>query len=266
MKRILTLITICCVAIAKVAAQIPYTDPIRTAAILRYTEQTKKTLKAQDAAQLMTGGMHVYIKEEVEATANFQKEFNEYLNRFNDVISIAAETYGLYNEILQTAQCIKNLNNVLAGCGPDNAVAAAMIPRRRKYYEEIVTTGIGIANDIRQVCFTETKMTEKERYKVILGMRPKLRKFNKDLRRITFFIHYTNFLDVWNEIMRGAIRPKTRHDIILECRNRWKTSWYGRSGLTGGILPRWSPSRQQTPLAAGGIQYARMLSNPTEVQ
>ena len=100
MKKKFVIILLVVMVGIKGYAQLPYTDPTRAATILVFTDQAKKTLNAQERAQLVMSGMHVYVKEEVEATANFQREFNEYLDQFNEVIQIAAETYGIFSLIL----------------------------------------------------------------------------------------------------------------------------------------------------------------------
>ena len=71
-------------------------DPGRVAAIELASDQAKKTLKSQEKAQLLMTTGHAWIKEEVEATTDFQREFNDYLDKFHDVLSIAAEIYGIY--------------------------------------------------------------------------------------------------------------------------------------------------------------------------
>ena len=86
-------------------------------------------------------------------------------------------------------------------------------------------TSLDIAKDIHKVCFAHAKMTEKERIKIILGMRPKLKKTNYQLRRMAMFIKYTTFLDVWNEIVDKHYKPKSRREIIERCRLRWKGAW-----------------------------------------
>ena len=79
-------------------------DPTRLAAIELASSQAKKTLEAQVKSQgLMTTG-HIWTKEEIEATTEFQREFNTYLDMFHDAISIAAEVYGIYYEVKQTSK------------------------------------------------------------------------------------------------------------------------------------------------------------------
>lgn len=212
----------------KVSGQTFYTDPGRALTILNFTEQSKKTLNAQQRAQLVISGMHIFMKEEIEATTDFQREFNEYLDQFNEVIQIAAEVYGIYHEVSQVAKNIKELNSIVSDT-PANALAVAFSSKRNKIYTDLVMTSLDIAKDIHKVCFSGAKMTEKERIKIILGMRPKLKKTNYQLRRMAMFIKYTTFLDVWNDILdKHYFKPANRQEIILRCQQRWKGAWRGR--------------------------------------
>ena len=197
-------------------------DPGRVAAIELASDQAKKTLKSQEKAQLLMTTGHAWIKEEVEATTNFQREFNEYLDKFHDVLSIAAEIYGIYYEVTQTSKNVKALGEVLSD-SPSNALAVAFSTRRNVVYRNIVHTTLDVIMDIRKVCFEKSKMTEEEKNKVISSIRPKLRTINKQLRQLTLTLRYTSFLDVWNELMDRAyyLNPATKHDIITRCRRQW---------------------------------------------
>ena len=186
--------------------------------------RTVEELNAQQRAQLVISGMHIFMKEEIEATTDFQREFNEYLDQFNEVIQIAAEVYGIYYEITEVAKNIKELNSVVSDA-PANALAVAFSSKRNKIYTDLVMTSLDIAKDIHKVCFAHAKMTEKERIKIIFGMRPKLKKTNHQLRRMALYIKYTTFLDVWNEIVDKHYKPKSRREIIERCRLRWKGAW-----------------------------------------
>ena len=197
-------------------------DPGRVAAIELASDQAKKTLKSQEKAQLLMTTGHAWIKEEVETTTNFQREFNEYLDKFHDVLSIAAEIYGIYYEVTQTSKNVKALGEVLSD-SPSNALAVAFSTRRNVVYRNIVRTTLDVIMDIRKVCFEKSKMTEEEKNKVISSIRPKLRTINKQLRQLTLTLRYTSFLDVWNELMDRAyyLNPATKHDIITRCRRQW---------------------------------------------
>lgn len=197
-------------------------DPGRVAAIELASDQAKKALKSQEKAQLLMTTGHAWIKEEVEATTNFQREFNDYLDKFHDVLSIAAEIYGIYYEVTQTSKNVKALGEVLSD-SPSNALAVAFSTRRNVVYRNIVRTTLDVIMDIRKVCFEKSKMTEEEKNKVISSIRPKLRTINKQLRQLTLTLRYTSFLDVWNELMDRAyyLNPATKHDIITRCRRQW---------------------------------------------
>ena len=197
-------------------------DPGRVAAIELASDQAKKALKSQEKTQLLMTTGHAWIKEEVEATTDFQREFNDYLDKFHDVLSIAAEIYGIYYEVTQTSKNVKALGEVLSD-SPSNALAVAFSTRRNVVYRNIVRTTLDVIMDIRKVCFEKSKMTEEEKNKVISSIRPKLRTINKQLRQLTLTLRYTSFLDVWNELMDRAyyLNPATKHDIITRCRRQW---------------------------------------------
>ena len=227
MKKIFIFLLICLIT-EKVSGQTFYSDPGRLLVVKLFTEQSRKTLNAQQRAQLVISGMHIFMKEEIEATTDFQREFNEYLDQFNEVIQIAAEVYGIYHEVSQVAKNVKELNSIVSNT-PANALAVAFSSKRNKIYTDLVMTSLDIAKDIHKVCFSGAKMTEKERIKIILGMRPKLKKTNYQLRRMAMFIKYTTFLDVWNDILdKHYFKPANRQEIILRCQQRWKGAWRGR--------------------------------------
>jgi len=217
MKK-LYLFILLCIPLKSVAG----IDPGRVAAIELASSQAKKTIEAQEKAQLLMTTGHIWIKEEVEATTDFQREFNDYLDKFHDVLSIAAEIYGIYYEVTQTSRCVQDISSVLAD-SPTNALAVAFSTRRNAVYRNLVRNSLDIIMDIRKVCFERSKMTEQEKNKVISGIRPKLRTMNKQLRALTLALRYTSFLDVWNELIGRAyyLNPSTKHDIITRCRRQW---------------------------------------------
>ena len=217
MKK-LYLFIVLCIPLKAVAG----VDPGRVAAIELASDQAKRTIKAQEKAQLLMTTGHIWTKEEVDATTSFQREFNDYLDKFHDVLSIAAEIYGIYYEVTQTSKCVKDLGQVLAD-SPENALAVAFSTRRNVVYRNIVKSSLEIIMDIKKVCFESSKMTEQEKNMVISSIRPKLRAYNKQLRQLTLALRYTSFLDVWNELIGRAyyLNPATKHDIITRCRRNW---------------------------------------------
>ena len=174
-------------------------DPTLAAMIVLYTEKAESTLQSQEEAMLMESTGHVWIKEEVDATADIQKEFNDYMDTFHGIITYAAQIYGFYHE---TEIMIKNLNNLKdqIARSPANAVAVALSANRNKVYRQVILQSVEIVNDIRMVCLSDVKMTEKERTEVFFGVRPKLKEMNKTLQRLVRAVKYTSLTDVWNEI------------------------------------------------------------------
>ena len=174
-------------------------DPTLAAMIVLYTEKAESTLQSQEEAMLMESTGHVWIKEEVDATADIQKEFNDYMDTFHGIITYAAQIYGFYHE---TEKMIKNLNNLKdqIARSPANAVAVALSANRNKVYRQVILQSVEIVNDIRMVCLSDVKMTEKERTEVFFGVRPKLKEMNKTLQRLVRAVKYTSLTDVWNEI------------------------------------------------------------------
>ena len=197
-------------------------DVGRVAAIELASDQAKKTLEAQLKMQGLETAGHIWTKEEIQATTEFQREFNNYLDAFHNILSIAAEIYGVYYEVTKTTKHIRNLSEVVSS-SPSNVLAVAFSTRRNVVYRNLVKSSLDIFMDIRKVCLENSKMTEQEKNKVISGIRPKLRKINKQLGQLTLALRYTSFLDVWNEITQRAymINPATKHDIITRCRREW---------------------------------------------
>ena len=71
------------ICIGKIQAQ---NDPVLAGMILLYTDKAQKELKNQEKVMMLQTTGHIWTKEEVQATADLQREFNKYLDSF--------ETYG----------------------------------------------------------------------------------------------------------------------------------------------------------------------------
>ena len=197
-------------------------DVGRVAAIELASSQAKKTIEAQLKMQGLETAGHIWTKEEIEATTEFQREFNDYLDAFHNILTIAAEIYGVYYEVTKTSKHVRNLAEVVSS-SPTNVLAVAFSTRRNVVYRNLIKSSLDIFMDIRKVCIENSKMTEQERDKIVSGIRPKLRKINKQLVQLTLALRYTSFLDVWNEIAHRSpkITPETKAEIIKRCRRRW---------------------------------------------
>lgn len=92
----------------------------------------------------------------------------------------------------------------------------------------MIYNSIEIINDIRTVCLSDNKMTEKERMEIVFGIRPKLQLMNKKLQRLSIAVKYTTMGDIWAEISEEA-RPKANKvEIARSAIRRWKRS--GKAG------------------------------------
>ena len=210
-----------CIGICRSHAQ---TDPALAGMIVLYTDKAEKQLKAQEKVMLLQTTGHIWTKEEVEATTDFQRQFNDYLDSFRSVISYAAQIYGFYHEIGKLTENIGDLGHQLEK-SPDNALAVALTPRRSAIYRELILGGIDIVNDIRLVCLSDMKMTEKERIEIVFGIRPKLRLLNRNLRRLTLAVKYTSLSDVWREIDCSAKSYDVdKWKITDEAFERWRSN------------------------------------------
>ena len=212
-RAIFIIITLLCIGV-KVHAQI---DPTLAGMVLIYTEKSKKTLKNQD----------IWTKEEVEAVTDLQREFNDYLDSFRSVISYAAQIYGFYHEITHLTENMGEFTGQLRK-SPANAVAVALSTNRNKIYRELIYNSVEIVNDIRTVCLSDNKMTEKQRMEIVFGIRPKLQLMNKKLRRLTMAVKYTSMGDVWAEITEREHPKANKAEIARSAMKRWKRS--GKAG------------------------------------
>lgn len=203
-------------------------DPVLAGMILMYTDKSKKELKQQEKMMLLESTGHIWIKEEVEGTSNLQKEFNDYLDKFHSIITYAAQIYGFYHEIDRLIDQLGTYSNQL-GTHTTNALAVALSSNRNKLYRELIMNSVDIVNDVRQVCLSDTKMTEKERLEVLFGIRPKLKAMNRKLKRLIRAVKYTSLADVWAEIDYNARSEADKPTIVQQCKERWKRNANRRS-------------------------------------
>ena len=83
-------------------------------------------------------------------------------------------------------------------------------------------SSVEIVNDVRQVCLSNNKMTEKQRLEIVFGIRPKLKLMNQKLKRLIRAVKYTRLSDVWAEIDYGARSEVDKPTIIQRCKERWR--------------------------------------------
>jgi hypothetical protein len=197
-------------------------DPTLAAMVLLYTEKAENTLESQKKAMLLETTGHIWIEEEVDDTYKLHKEFNEYLDSFRGIIVYAAQIYGFYHEVQNLADNLQGFSTQISN-SPSNAVAVALSANRNKMYREIILQSVEIVNDVRTICLSDIKMTEKERINVLLGIRPKLKIMNQKLIRLTRAIKYTSMGDVWNEITDRQPVKADINNISRSAFQRWKS-------------------------------------------
>lgn len=196
-------------------------DPVLAGMILLYTEKAEKTLKNQELTMMMQTTGHLWTKEEVEATADLQREFNTYLDSFRSILCYAAQIYGFYHEITLLTENMGGLIQQLEK-NTTNALAVALSTNRNKIYREVILNSVEIVNDIRTVCLSKNKMTEQQRLEIVFNIRPKLQVMNKKLKRLTIAVKYTSMNDVWLEISEGTRPMADKTQIIEDAKRRWK--------------------------------------------
>jgi hypothetical protein len=209
----------------KVHAQV---DPTLAGMVLAYTEKAKKTLKNQEKVMLLQTTGHIWTKEEIEVITDLQREFNDYLSSFRSVVSYAAQVYGFYHEISHLTENMGEFTGQLRK-SPTNTVAVALSTNRNKIYRELMYNSVEIVNDIRTVCLSDNKMTEKERMEIVFGIRPKLKLMNKKLQRLLIAVKYTSMGDVWAEIGEQEVAKANKAEIARSAMKRWKRS--GKAGV-----------------------------------
>lgn len=220
MRKILSILLF----VSSVLTMSAQSDPVLAGMILSYTDKAEKQLKSQEKAMLLQTTGHIWIREEVEATTDFQRQFNDYLDSFRSVVCYAAQVYGFYHEIGRLTDNMGGLTRQLAA-SPDNAVAVALTPRRNTLYRELILRSVEIVNDIRQVCLSDIKMTEKERVEIVFGIRPKLKLMNRLITHLTLAVKYTSLSDVWREIDCNAKSYETDKERITDdAFRRWQSS------------------------------------------
>lgn len=216
------LIIMILLSLSMVRATAQSMDPTLAAMVLLYTEKAENTLESQKKAMLLETTGHIWIEEEVDDTYKLHKEFNEYLDSFRGIIVYAAQIYGFYHEVQNLADNLQGFSTQISN-SPSNAVAVALSANRNKMYREIILQSVEIVNDVRTICLSDIKMTEKERINVLLGIRPKLKIMNQKLIRLTRAIKYTSMGDVWNEITDRQPTKADIHKISRSAFQRWKS-------------------------------------------
>ena len=118
----ISILLLCLTGIGEVQAQ---NDPVLAGMIAAYTEKAEKELKNQEKVMLMQTTGHIWTKEEVQATTDLQREFNNYLNSFRSIVCYAAQTYGFYYEVSRLTDNMGDFTKQLKR-SPANTLAVSL--------------------------------------------------------------------------------------------------------------------------------------------
>ncbi len=199
-------------------------DPARAAAIDLASALEEKALNAQYKMQLLQSTGHIWTRQEVDAVTDFQKEFNDYISTFNNLLIYAAEIYGIYYDVKSVSETFVWLTREI-DYHPENAFAVALSTRKNNIYMKVINTGIKVALDIRQIVMdTKGKATEAQRMEALGNIRPKLRKLDKEMRILCKYIRYTSMEDLWREISGRHYTPSSHKDVAIRCHQDWMSS------------------------------------------
>ena len=198
-------------------------DPVLAGMIIEYTNKAKSQYNSQLETMAVETEGHIWLKQEVESTKNYQKRFDEYLNSFRNIISYAAQTYGFYYEINHLCENMGKLSAQI-GSTTTNAIAVALHDKRNDIYIGIINKSVGIVNTIRQVCI-DKKMTEKQRVELVFSIRPQLKDMNHQLAMLTKLVRCTNMGLVWHNIEYKSLPHRTgKVGIVEDCLSVWRVN------------------------------------------
>ena len=203
---------------ANTSAQI---DPTLAGMIALYTDQAQSQLENQQKVMALQTTGHIWTKEEIQGTTDLQKEFNDYLDSFRSVLGYAAQIYGFYHEVSCLVGNLDEFSDILRRY-PSNSLAVALSQKRGSIYSDVVLHSVEIVNDVRSACLSDHKMTEKERMEIVFAIRPKLKRLNKDIRRLSRAVKYTSLGDIWLDIEENAYTKADKLGITEKARRRWR--------------------------------------------
>lgn len=203
---------------ANTSAQI---DPTLAGMIALYTDQAQNQLKNQQKVMALQTTGHIGTREEVQGTTDLQKELNDYLDSFRSVIGYAAQIYGFYHEVSCLVGNLDEFSDILRRY-PSNSLAVALSQKRGSIYSDVVLHSVEIVNDVRSACLSDHKMTEKERMEIVFAIRPKLKRLNKDIRRLSRAVKCTSLGDIWLDIEENAYSKAYKPGITEKAHRRWR--------------------------------------------
>lgn len=201
-------------------------DAVRAGLFVKYAAQAKKALRSQDVLLGTNLTEHIYHKQQVDKIAEYHKELNRYLESFGDILSIAAEIYGIYYEVDQAIRNVNELKKVVSS-SPANIVAVALSERKNNVYQDVISDGVQFASDVAMMlpirANKNSKMTEAERFSIIKRIRKNLRNMNVKIRAMNRLVYSTTLMDSWYELTGQTPNTRTMKEIVTDSQKRWVT-------------------------------------------
>ena len=198
--------------------QIYLTDESFALAIAAYTKSEAKALGASDALLLERRDAMNDMEKIFDNCAYFEKEFNDYLSSFREVVVFAAQMYGFYLEIDDIKSSFQQIQKNIKE-HPNNVLAVVFSSRKNDIIRNFINRGTDIVTDISDLCFGN--MTQADRLRTLYAIRPKLALLSRDMRDMARVIRYTSWMDVWYEVT-GEIAPaKTKAEVAQESMEHW---------------------------------------------
>lgn len=198
-------------------------DPVLTGMIIEFTKKAESQYNAQLKLMGAESAGHIWLNEEVGATKDLQKQFDDYLSSFRNTIAYAAQTYGFYYEVNRLCDNMGSLSRQLSEA-PANAIAVALHRKRNDIYISILTKSMGIVNTVRDVCL-DKKMTEQQRVTLVFSIRPQLKAMNHQLAMLTKLVKSTTMGLIWHQIEYNSLPHREgKAGIVEECLDTWRVN------------------------------------------
>lgn len=215
-------------------------DPERALLFGIVAKTQSKALIAQNAVLATTLGGYKMNGDVIRKTNNFIKEYNDWLDSFGDVLTIAANLYGIYYNVDRIITDISEFQKVTK-VNPKNLVAVSLSPSKNKVYASILNDGLNIVSDLEMMITgsktvrdgktkvkMKTKMSLMERTMTIINVRKRLQAIDRKMRTLNRFILYTSLYDTYYEVT-GDVPYKGHHtrqlsEILADCKSRWQNS------------------------------------------
>lgn len=157
-----------------------------------------------------------YIGDKEQDIADWQQAYSDYLDKFQDVLQLAACFYAIYYEVNEARKNLNAVSNAIKIC-PTGVFAAAFKKKRNNVMRQTGQNIVEMTTSIVKV-FTN-KMNQKQRFDEIYKIERMLQTFNSQLSELAIQIRYTSIIDLWDEFMGKAHLSQRRDhgDVALDC-------------------------------------------------